>query len=247
MIKKTIFLLFCWLIGASVASQNTAQKIWHCYVHRDISGWKSVIDSLEALPHKTVEQREEVLNYEYGYVAWRLSDGYKDKKEAEVYLEKAYAHLHALPQTQANKALIAAYEGAFVGYKIGISPYKAPFIGLKSVQYVKEAVQADDDNYFAHIQYANVFYYMPSVFGGSRSVAIEHYLKAKQLMQSQGRCQNNWLYMNVLLTLADAYKKDQNWQKVKACYDEALQLQPNFPYIVDQLYPTVTKALDAEK
>lgn len=241
--KKTLFLLFCLLVSASVVSQNTAQKIVHCYVHQDIVGWKAIVDSLEALPNKTVEQRAEVLNYEYGYVAWRLSEAHKDKKEAEVYLEKAYANLHALPKTQAYKALIAAYEGAFVGYKIGISPYKAPFIGLKSVQYVKEAVQADDANYFAHIQYANVFYYMPTAFGGSRSEAVKHFLKAKQLMVTQGVHQDNWLYMNLLLTLADAYKKDQDWKKVKACYDEALQLQPDYPYIVNQLYPTLQKSL----
>lgn len=241
--KKTIFLLFCLLVSASVVSQNTAQKIVHCYVYQDIVGWKTIIDSLEALPNKTVEQRAEVLNYEYGYVAWRLSKQYENKKEAEVYLNKAYDNLHALPQTDAYKSLIAAYEGAFVGFQIGLSPIKAPFIGLKSVEYVKMAVQADDANYFAHIQYGNVLYYMPSTFGGSRKEAIEHYLKAKNLMVSKGVHQNNWLYMNLLLTLADAYKKDQNWLKVKDCYDEALQLQPDYPYIVNQLYPTLQKSL----
>ncbi len=241
MIKKTIFILFCWLVSALAISQTTAQKILHCYVYQDIVGWKAVIDSLEALPTLSAAQRLEVLNYEYGYVAWRLSDDYKDKKQAEVYLEKAYQHLHALPQTSANKALIAAYEGAFVGFQIGISPYKAPFIGLKSVSYVKEAVLADDANYFAHIQYGNVFYYMPAAFGGSRKEAIEHYVKAKKLMLLQGVHQNNWLYINLLLTLADAYKKQQNWPQVKACYDEVLQLQPHYPYVQDKLYPTLKK------
>ena len=63
-------------------------------------------------------------------------------RSAYPYLNKAYDNLHALPQTDAYKSLIAAYEGAFVGFQIGLSPIKAPFIGLKSVEYVKMAVQA---------------------------------------------------------------------------------------------------------
>jgi tetratricopeptide (TPR) repeat protein len=120
---------------------------------------------------------------------------------------------------------------------------KAPFIGLKSLRYVKEAVAKDSTNYFAYIQYGNVLYYMPAMFGGSRKEAVVKYLKAKELMVQQGVHTQNWLYMNLLLTLADAYKKEKDWESVKACYDEALQLQPNYPYITEKLYPTLQQNL----
>lgn len=241
--KKLLFILLCFL-PTTVVAQTTAHQIYNCYVQRDMQTWKKIIDKLETIAQPTVEQRLEVLNYEYGYIAWRLSKDYKNKEEADQYLAKAYQNLRSLPQEAQYKALVAAYEGAFIGYQIAISPVKAPFIGMKSLKYVKEAVQADSVNYFAHIQYGNVMYYIPGMFGGSRTKAIEHYNKAKKIMQGQGVHQNNWLYMNLLLTLADAYKKDNNWQQVKACYDEALRLQPHYPYITEQLYPTLQKNLE---
>jgi tetratricopeptide (TPR) repeat protein len=239
--KKVLLFIFCMGCAVATWSQSTSYKVYQCYVQRDMATWKNIIDSIESLPQLSIMQHIEVLNYEYGYTAWRLSKDYENKKEAAYYLEKAYIHLHALPQLDRNAALIAAYEGAFIGYQIAISPVKAPFIGMKSLKYVKEAVAADSTNYFAHIQFGNVLYYMPAMFGGSQSEAIKHYKTAKTLMVAQGVYKNNWLYMNLLLTLADAYKKNNDWQSVKACYDEALQLQPNYPYITEKLYPTLQK------
>lgn len=230
-------------VGATLLAQNLGHKIYHCYVQRDMQTWKNVIDSIEGLPSLSEQERLEVLNFEYGYVAWRLSKEYQHKKEADFYLDKAYDHLEALPQTDQNASMIAAFHGAFIGYQIAISPVKAPFIGLKSLRYVKEAVKADSTNYFAYIQYGNVLYYMPAMFGGSRKEAVSKYLKAKELMQQQNVYLNNWLYMNLLLTLADAYKKDNDWERVKGCYDEALQLQPHYPYITEKLYPTLQQNL----
>lgn len=242
--KKVLLVILCTICAASAWSQSAPYKVYQCYVQRDMATWRNIIDSIESLPALSEKQHAEVLNFEYGYVAWRLSKDYQDKKEAAYYLEKAYNHLHALPQLDRNAALIAAYQGAFIGYQIAISPIKAPFIGMKSLKYVKEAVAADSANYFAQIQYGNVLYYMPAMFGGSRSEAIKHYNTAKKLMVAQGANKNNWLYMNLLLTLADAYKKNNDWLSVKACYDEALQLQPNYPYITEKLYPTLQKNLE---
>jgi tetratricopeptide (TPR) repeat protein len=242
--KIVVLVALLWAIGGACMAQSVLQNVYRCYVYKDMQTWKQIIDSLEALPTLSEQQRAELLNAEYGYVAWRLSKDYQNKKEAEVYLNKAYNHLHALPKNEQNASLIAAYEGAFVGYQIGISPIKAPFIGMKSMRYVKEAVKKDSTNYFAYIQYGNVLYYMPAMFGGSRKEAVAMYSKAKELMETQQVHKQNWLYMNLLLTLADAYKKDHNWQQVKACYDEALTLQPNYPYITEKLYPTLQQNLE---
>lgn len=227
-----------------VVAQSTQQKIYECYVFNDIATWKQVVDSLQQVKSLTDTQNETLLNYEYGYVAWCLSKKVNNKTEAEKYLNKAYLHLETLPKTSNYEATVLAYHAAFVAYEIVLSPIKAPFIGSKSIKYAKKALSLDSLNYFAHIQMGNIYYYMPPLLGGSTPKAIKHYTQAKQLMQQQHIHQQNWLYMNLLLTIADAYKKEKDWKMVKSCYDEALQMQPNYPYIIENLYPTLQKHLE---
>jgi tetratricopeptide (TPR) repeat protein len=227
-----------------VVAQSTQQKIYECYVFNDIATWKQVVDSLQQVKSLTDTQNEALLNYEYGYVAWCLSKKVNNKTEAEKYLNKAYLHLETLPKTSNYEATVLAYHAAFVAYEIVLSPIKAPFIGSKSIKYAKKALSLDSLNYFAHIQMGNIYYYMPPLLGGSTPKAIKHYTQAKQLMQQQHIHQQNWLYMNLLLTIADAYKKEKDWKMVKSCYEEALQMQPNYPYIIENLYPTLQKHLE---
>ncbi len=243
MIKKILLSLMvcCYVLVAGAVT--TEQKMYRCYVEQDRVGWKQVVDSLEALPHKTQQDYWQLLNAEYGYIPWCLTKEVNDKRQAESYLKKAYEHLEKVADAAQYPATVAAYKAAFVGYEIALSPIKAPFIGSKSIKYAKEALRLDSLNYFAHLQMGNIYHYVPAFLGGSVQKAIQHYKEAASLMKQQLMDNNNWLYMNLLLTLADAYKKAEDWQNVKACYDEALQLQPDYPYIVDELYPSLRKKM----
>lgn len=232
------------LVLMPAEAQTTQQRIYDCYVQRNMAGWKQIVDSMEQVSPAGEQHRKQLLNYEYGYVAWCLSKKNNKKTEAEQYLNKAYVQLETLPKTAQNVSSIAAYNAAFIAYQIALSPIRAPFIGTKSIRYAKEALRLDSLNYFAHIQMGNIYYYMPPLFGGSNQKALQHYHRAKQLMQENDMAKENWLYMNLLMTIADAYKKEKDWQGVKACYDEALQLQPNYPYIIENLYPTLQKHLE---
>jgi tetratricopeptide (TPR) repeat protein len=129
-------------------------------------------------------------------------------------------------------SLSNAFNAAFVAYEIGITPFKAPFIGLKCMKYGETALKQDSLNYFALIQYGNIMNYMPVAFGGSKDKAIVHYKKAKEIMrQDELLYKDNWLYMNLILTIADIYKNKKDYDITKQYYLEALELEPGYKFV----------------
>ena len=74
--------------------------------------------------------------------------------------------------------------------------------------------------------------YMPAAFGGSKDKALANYLSAKQIMRKdEALYKNNWLYMNLILTIADIYKGKKDYESTKQYYLEALELEPGYEFV----------------
>ena len=200
-----------------------------------MSTWKTKIDSLQKekeVGHLSIASQWQLLEYQYGYIAWAISKKKTMKREADDYLEVAKVNLSDLVQLSGKTSLSNAYNAAFVAYEIGITPFKAPFIGLKCMKYGETAVKQDSTNYFALIQYGNIMNYMPKAFGGSKDKALVYYKKAKEIMRKdEVLYKENWLYMNLILTIADIYKNKNDYEATKQYYLEALELEPGYKFV----------------
>ena len=200
-----------------------------------MSTWKTKIDSLQKekeVGHLSIASQWQLLEYQYGYIAWAISKKKTMKREADDYLEVAKVNLSDLVQLSGKTSLSNAYNAAFVAYEIGITPFKAPFIGLKCMKYGETAVKQDSTNYFALIQYGNIMNYMPKAFGGSKDKALVYYKKAREIMRKdEVLYKENWLYMNLILTIADIYKNKKDYETTKQYYLEALELEPGYKFV----------------
>lgn len=235
---KTKFLILIFTVfSLSVYAENISKIIYDSYVDKEMTIWKSVIDSLQVekeLGKLSVDQKWELLNYQYGYVAWAISKKKTMKHEAEAYLDVAKENLSELVEVNGKTSLSNAYNAAFVAYEIGITPIKAPFIGLKCMKYGETALKQDSLNHFALIQYGNIMNYMPAAFGGSKDKALLYYKKAKEVMREDDSLyKENWLYMNLILTIADIYKNKKDYEFTKQYYLEALELEPGYKFVED--------------
>jgi tetratricopeptide (TPR) repeat protein len=233
---KTKFLILIFTVfSLSVYAENISKIVYDSYVDKEMTIWKSVIDSLQVekeLGKLTVDQKWELLNYQYGYVAWAISKKKTMKHEAEAYLDVAKENLSELVEANGKTSLSNAYNAAFVAYEIGITPIKAPFIGLKCMKYGETALKQDSLNHFALIQYGNIMNYMPAAFGGSKDKALLYYKKAKEVMRGDDSLyKENWLYMNLILTIADIYKNKKDYESTKQYYLEALELEPGYKFV----------------
>jgi len=218
------------------------KEIYDAYISNNMGKWKKVIDEMDQQKIKSNEFVLELLNYEYGYIGWCI--GNKKDELAEQYLTRGYKNLERLEKSAYKLSMVNAYKSAFYGYRIGLSLMKAPFIGPKSVDCAKLAIKQDEKNPFGYIQFGNAQYYMPTVFGGSKTLAIEYFRKAEKLMETNAESiKDDWNYLNIVAIIGRSYTETQQYTKAKEYFDRILKVEPNYSWVKKELYPELLKKM----
>lgn len=237
--KKYIFIALTCLtfIPSNGQIRNT---IYQAFITSNMVIWENAIASFRPV---TNDDKLELVNYLYGNIGYCL--GRDQKVKAQTNLHKAEALLLQLEIQQYQMSMIYAYKAAFVGFKIGISPYKAPFLGKESMDFAKKSVALDGKNYFGYLQLGYITYYTPAILGGSKTDAIKYYLKALEIMEEDpSDLVNNWNYLNMLVTIINAYYEQGQYEIARKYCDKALKVEPEFDWVKNQLYPKVLKKLN---
>ncbi len=241
--KYFLTLIFL-LLSLLIFCQNNA-NIYESYITDDMDKWKTVMDSIQKKAKKTNETKLNLLNYQYGYISYCITED-KDS-QAEKYIEKANKLIEQLEQNKYKLSVLYAYKAALIGFKIGLSPYKAPFMGPKSSKYAQTSVEINPNNTLGYIQLGNIAYHKPSIFGGSKSEAIKHYIHALKLMEKEPKkLKNNWNYLNLLVSIIKTYISQEEFLSAKQYCIKALKFEPRFNWVKKQLYPQVLKQLEDE-
>jgi tetratricopeptide (TPR) repeat protein len=237
-----ISLLLLILISVQLKASYRSE-IYNAYISNEMELWKDVIDRMDALKGKTDEILLELVNYQYGYIAYCI--GYNKKDEAGKYLELAQKNIKLLEKGNYDQSTINAYKSAFYGFRIGLNSIVAPVIGIKSIESARKAVELDPENYFGYVQLGNIEFYMPSVFGGSKKEALGYYLKAKELMEiNPENTLKNWNYLSLLLVIGQSHYYLQDYASARKVYEMILELEPGFLYVRNELLPEVMKKIE---
>lgn len=240
--KKKYFLGFILvLLVSGLFAQNNAD-IYKAYLTEDMNKWKSNIDIIERQNNKTNKTKLDLLNYQYGYIVYCI--GNDKKNEAEKYIAKGTKIIEQLEKYNYKLSLIYAYKAAFIGFEIGISPYKAPLLGSESSKFAEKSVELDPNNYFGYLQLGNIAFHKPAMFGGSKQDALKHYLKALKLIEKdKNKLKNNWNYLNLLTCIIKTYMEQEKYSSAKQYCEKTLKFEPQFKKVKNKLYPEVIKKL----
>lgn len=236
---KYILIVVLGFIAAQVFGQIN-KPIYQAYISGNMEAWRKLMDAYKP---QSNAQRLELVNYQYGYIAYCI-DQDKDE-EAERYLMLAKDVVDDLQKQNYELSTLYAYKAAFVGFSIGLAPYMAPFIGSESISNAEKSVSIDSLNYFGYTQLGHITYYTPYIFGGSETEAMMYYLKALQLMEEDTAVlKNNWNYLNLLATLIRAYDEQEQYELAKQYCIKALRFEPDFEWVENMLYPETLKLMD---
>jgi len=156
----------------------------------DMAVWPSLIAEMEQAQSADWVWQTEIVKALYGLVGYQL--GTRDKKRAKVNMAKADFYLGKLLVEHPNHAQLHCLAGAFCGYEIFLSFYKAPFLGPKSLSHIEHAIQLDPTEPMNYIEKGNSLMYRPALLGGDKNQALTLYRKALKLMNARKDQKEDW-------------------------------------------------------
>ena len=229
----------------SLFAQNQARKqIYDCYVTNQMSSWELVMADY-GKKAVNLEMYYNLAEFQYGYIGYCLSAKLYGK--AAHYLDQGEANLDRILKADPNSAKAYAMKGAFLGFRIVLSKFKAVYLGQRSLTYINKAVKIDPGNPSGWIEKGNADYFRPAYLGGSKEQAIAHYEKALSLLEKHPEnLQYNWIYLSLLATTANAYRDVGNYQKALQLYDKSMKVEPEFHWVKNELYPILLKKMKNE-
>ena len=244
--RSVIVIIIVLLTVQSGFGQNRYRDtIYKAYSRGRMDVWYTLMLECEKnVDFSNVEQQMELVNLYYGYTAWAV--GAEKYDSAEIYIHKSEDIIDKLLDQSPKNATLMAYRGAFIAFEIAISNVKAIFLGPKSMKFINASLELDSESIQGNIEKGNSMYYRPAVFGGDKTEAIEYYIRAIKGFERQGLVINNWMYINTMTALGQAYEATDQIQLAKICYEKIISIIPNFMWVEEELYPDMLKRHNLE-
>lgn len=112
------------------------------------------------------------------------------------------------------------------------------FLGPKSSSIIEKAKKLNPNSTLVWKIYAGSKLFTPEMWGGDVKEAIKAFETAVKLYESKPEAlTDNWLYLDTLAFLGQAYVKDEQTKKAIDIYEKALQVEPEFNYVKKALLP----------
>ena len=235
-----IALVLVFSFKSLISNTHNKEKIYKAYISSDMNKWKTIMDKMEKNKINTTGFYYQLIEYQYGYIAWCIGNDKKD--QAEDYLDLANDNLDKYRKLGGNKNIADSFESSFLGFEIGIDVYKAPFIGKKSKELGEKSIEDNSKHPLVLMNYGNMLFYMPSFYGGDKKEGLKYLMRAKFYMEKEKKyVSNNWLYLNLLTLIGQAHEDLGEIEKARKIYKYALIREPDFDYVKNELLPNLNK------
>jgi len=238
--KKYIILLICLACAATVNAQSIQEIQYKAYLsgQEALTLWKQAVTACETVLSKKPNNdtlQFNLLLAQYG--AMNATMRTKDEDTFDKYYDKAVKSTDELASRNKKWGDPMALQSAMYGLKMGYSPMQGMVLGSKSSGLVEKATRINPLSPFVWKVYATSKFFTPEMFGGDIDEAIDAYKKSIQLYETQELTKTNWLYIDALAFLGQAYMKKGNKADAIAVLEKALKAEPNFDWVKNALLP----------
>jgi len=239
---RLFFTLFLVTLTPEVFSESPYKKtVYNTFINREMYKWGSIINTIEkGKTAETVDQKLELINLYYGYIGHLI--GKKQFDLAEIMISRGEKLIVQVLKASPNNATAYAYKGSFLGFRMGISKFKTFTLGRESLYDINKAYALDPQNIQALIDKGNILYYSPGLFGGDKEEALKYYLKGSRILERNNDTDQNWVYLNLLTTIALAFEKIERPKEAKLICEKILRKEPNYRWVKDILYPRLQES-----
>lgn len=235
-LHKLLLTLLLFTITSEIYSESSYKKnLYNSFINREMYKWGNIIRTIDTGKSTTVDQKLELINYYYGYIGYLI--GKKQNDIAGNMIPKGEKLIHQVLLVSPKNATALAFKGSFLGFRMGISKIKTFALSRESFADINRANALDPQNIQALIDKGNLLYYSPGILGGDKEEALKYYLKGSRLLEKNKETDQNWVYLNLLTTIALAYDKTDNPLQAKLICEKLLRKEPNYRWIKDVYYP----------
>ncbi|MEG1586910.1 MAG: hypothetical protein RR346_08540 [Bacteroidales bacterium] len=244
-ILRILGLLFCCANLSFAAVTDWHKYAYDTYAARNFTGWPQMINTLQKTafsPAGTTDSRLFVMTCYYGYIGHLLD--IKQKEQASEWNKQANSIFKDLKDQLPDDPRVLALQSMFIAYDIAISPVKAPFQVGGMMSTARKALKEGPDELLANLANANILFYFPEALGGDKQKAITYYRKVYDFFKAHPAvAATDWMYLNVMSTLAVANEAVGNNKQAMFWINEALQVRPDFVYVKTILLPRIKQKL----
>ena len=220
-ILSTLLLLTTLKASCGVVNHDI---MFQAYLDNDMKRWGTEIQKYIAQPNLTINDKIDISNYLYGYIAAILET--ENKNVIESLLKIWNNYLDEIETAKGNRADVHVYRAAIATYKFKLNPFLLTQAS-RSLNELDKALNTDPNNFLALQLKGNVKFYMP----GNKKESIVWFERALQHLDTAALYR--WNQCAITLCLAQAYEKTGNPQKAVKIRETILKQYPNFTYMHD--------------
>lgn len=231
--KKDRYMNYLVLLAFIGLSNVLTGQVNYCYFKEtyaagNMDGWEKEIRKLEGQHSQNFEVMANTLTARYGYMGYLL--GKKENSKVRSLLDETEKLLEDWLKKRPGNSRLLGIKAGLVGFRIGISPMRAPFLGQRNVDAFEEAIKNNPSEPMGWLEKGNSLFYRPSMFGGDKKEAENAFRKALELTKPD-EC--DWLYSFMQVRLYEACKANGKTGEAKAIRK---QLQQNGKFMwIDSL------------
>ncbi len=166
----------------------------------------------------------------------------QDEETFNAHIEKTMARLEALVAFDPNWGEPLAILSSINGLRMAYSPWKGVYLGPKSSSQIEKAAKLDPSSPLVLKIQGISKLYTPEMFGGNPNDGLELLIKAvKGYEANADDLSSNWIYLDALSFLGQAYEKTGNNKAAIQTYEKALSYEPNYGWVKYSLLPNAKK------
>lgn len=248
---KKYILSICLLAAAQQAfsQENGNQFMYKAYVSQSKELWVKSVSAFEndaKLSPTSTEKQFNLAVAQYGLLLGTMAS--QDEDLFDEYVSKTKDQLEKVISYPATAADGKGMLSAVMGLQMAYSPMKGITLGSKSGSLAAEAKNLAPDSPLAWRFYGSNRLYTPSAFGGNVKEAISALEKSIKLFESKPeQTKVNWLYLDTLVLLGQAYSKNEEKSKAISTYEKAISIEPDFKYALTLLAKAKTFLANPKK
>ncbi len=240
----TFFITFI-CFSSAFAQSEVDEMMYQAYLQRSKSLWRKAVETQQKLSPAT--SKDFNAQFRLAYVYASLLNGSMALDDEDFFdenVDDAKSLVKKLLEQNEKSGEAAALLSGIYGNEMGYSPMKGMILGSKSSSLVEKALELEPESPLVWRVYANNKFYTPAAFGGDLKKSINALEKSIALFElNPTQLTHNWLYIDTLAMLGQAYQKDGQINKAIGVYEKVLKAETNFEWVKRKLLPSAQNTL----